>query len=107
MQTGTAFFIMPTAIREFLYVHTDMLDSHSYNSETNVLRVINNDSAVNEKVMVSFPNLYYYPISARYLSNIQIRITDNHSAKTCRLPLKLPAYYIFDDAIIILFHSAN
>ena len=78
-QTGRAFFIMPTATREFLYVHTDMLDSHSYNSETNVLRVINNDRAVNEKVMISFPNLYYYPISARYLSNIQIRITDNHS----------------------------
>ena len=78
-QTGSAFFIMPTATREFLYVHTDMLDSHSYNSETDVLRVINNDREVNEKVMVSFSNLYYYPISARYLSNIQIRITDNHS----------------------------
>src|SRR3981189_1797474 len=78
-QTGSAFFIMPTATREFLYLHTDMLDSHSYNSETDVLRVINNDRAVNEKVMVSFSNLYYYPISARYLSNIQIRITGNHS----------------------------
>lgn len=78
-QPGTAFFVMPTSTREFLYIHSDMLDSHSYNNETNVLRVINNDRAVNEKVMVSFQNLYYYPISARYLSNIQIRITDNHS----------------------------
>ena len=70
---------MPSEVREFLYVHTDMLDSRSYNNEANVLRVINNDRAAGEKVLVSFQNLYYYPISARYLSSIQIRITDNHS----------------------------
>lgn len=76
---GTAYCVMPAASREFLYVHSDMLDSNNYNNGNTVLRVINNDRAVNEKVMVSFPNLYYYPISGRYLSNIQIRITDNHS----------------------------
>ena len=88
-QTGTAFFIMPSSTREFLYVHTDMLDSHCYNSESNVLRVINNDRAVNEKVMVSFPNLYYYPISSSYLSSIQIRITDNHSDKDLPFALEV------------------
>src|SRR5271167_2046583 len=77
--TGSALFVMPSATREFLYVHTDMLDSRSYNNESNVLRVINNDGAVNDKVMVSFQHLHYYPISVRYLSNIQIRITDNYS----------------------------
>ena len=78
-QIGTSLCMMPAALREFLYIYSDMLDSHSYNNQSNVLRVINNDTTGSEKVMVPFVNLYYYPISARYLSNIQIRITDNFS----------------------------
>jgi hypothetical protein len=78
-QIGTSFCVMPAALREFLYIYSDMLDTHSYSNESNVLRVINNDTTGTEKVMIPFANLYYYPISARYLSNIQIRITDNFS----------------------------
>jgi len=78
-QIGTSFCVMPAALREFLYIYSDMLDTHSYSNESNVIRVINNDTTGTEKVMIPFANLYYYPISARYLSNIQIRITDNFS----------------------------
>ena len=86
---GSAFVVMPTAVREFLYMYTDMLDSRSYNNEANMLRVINNDRAAAEKVLVSFQNLYYYPISARSLSSIQIRITDNHSDEDLPFTLKV------------------
>ena len=78
-QIGASLCVMPAALREFLYISSDMLESHSYNNGSNVLRVINNDTTGTEKVMVPFANLYYYPISARYLSNIQIGITDNFS----------------------------
>ena len=77
--TGTSLFIMPTATREFFYIRTDIINSQNYNSGGDVLRVINNDRAVNERVLISFQNFHYFPISARYLSNIQIRITDNHT----------------------------
>jgi hypothetical protein len=77
--TASGLCVMPAAVREFLYIHSDILSTHSYNGGSNVLRVINNDRAANDKVMITFTNLYYYPISTRFLSNIQIRITDNHT----------------------------
>ena len=98
---------MPAALREFRYISSDMLESHSYNNEGNVLRFINNDTTGTEKVMVPFVNLYYYPISARYLSNIQIRITTILVTKTCLSPVKLLACYTFEDATIILFPSVD
>src|ERR1700727_2790621 len=69
--------VMPAALREFLYIHSDILSTHSYNGGSNVLRVINNDRAANDKVIITFTNLYYYPISTRFLSNIQIPIIKN------------------------------
>ena len=108
--TATTIFVIPTATREFFYVHSDMLDSHTYSSETNVLRVINSDRALNEKVMVSFQNFYYYPISARYLSNIQMRITDNHTEEdlpfdrevTCLLHFRRCNCHPFSQNLVVI-----
>ena len=71
---------MPSATREFFYLYTNIISSHTYSGAINMLRVINNNTALpNEKIMISFPHFYYHPISQLYIPNIQIRITDNHT----------------------------
>src|SRR5438477_6659795 len=88
-QTASSVFIMPASVREFLFIHSNMSDSQTSKNETNVLRVINNDREAHEKVLASFVNLYYYPVSTRYLTNIQIRITDNHSTEDLPFTLEV------------------
>lgn len=88
---GSASISMSTAVREFLHVHTDLLESNNFNG-SDVIRVINNDRAPDENVMISFPNLYYYPIRTRYLYNIQFRITDSRSDDD--LPFSLEVTYL-------------
>ena len=79
-QTGTSIVVMPSATRDFFYVYTNIISSHTYSGAANILRVINNVPTLpNEKVMISFAHFYYHPIAQLHIPNIQIRITDNHT----------------------------
>ena len=88
-QTASSVFIMPASVREFLFINSNMSDSQTSKNETNVLRVINNNREAHEKVLASFTNLYYYPVSTRYLTNIQIHISDNHSTEDLPFTLEV------------------
>jgi len=78
--TGTSIVLMPSATREFFYLYTNIISSHTYSGAINMLRVINNNTALpNEKIMISFPHFYYHPITQLHISNIHIRITDSHT----------------------------
>jgi hypothetical protein len=78
--TGTTIVVMPTATREFFYLYTNIIASHTYSGAVNILRVINNNTTTpNEKIMLSFPHLYYHPISQLHIPNIQIFITDSYT----------------------------
>ena len=79
-QIGNNIVLMPSATREFLYVYTNIIPSHTYSGATNILRVINNNSsAPNERVMITFPNFYYHLINQLHITNIRISITDHYT----------------------------
>jgi hypothetical protein len=78
--TSKSIVVLPSVTREFFHLYTNIISSHTYCGAKNVLRVINNiASTQNDKIMMSFPHLYYHPISQFFIPNIEIRITDNHS----------------------------
>ena len=78
--TDTSVVVMPSATRDFFYLYTNIIASHTYSGAVNLLRIINNSTSLaNEKVMVSFQHLYYHPLTQINIGNIQIRITDNHT----------------------------
>ena len=78
--TGKSIVLLPSATREFFYLFTNIIASHTFSGAVNMLRVINNNTALpNEKILISFPHFYYHPITQLVISNIQIRITDNHT----------------------------
>jgi hypothetical protein len=79
-QIGSSLAILPSATREFFYLYTNIIASHTYSGAINMLRVINNNTSLpNEKIMISFQHLYYHPLTQFFIPNIQIRITDNHT----------------------------
>src|SRR3977135_504039 len=62
--TGTSIVLMLSATREFFYLYTNIIFSHTYSGAIIMLRVINNNTALpNEKIMISFPHFYYHPIT--------------------------------------------
>src|SRR6266699_1290814 len=78
--TSTSIVLMPSAIREFFYLFINIISSHTYSGANNMLRIINNNTALpNEKIMISFPRFYYHPITQLNIPNIQLHITDNHT----------------------------
>ena len=77
---STQMVTMPTATREFFYIYTNIIPSHTFTGAVNKLRVINNNTVLpNEKIMINFSHYYYHPVSQLSISNIQIHITDNIS----------------------------
>ena len=79
-EKGTSIVLLPSATRDFFYVYTSIISSHTFSGATNIFRVINNVLAQpNEKVLISFSHFYYHPIVHQHIPNIQIRITDNHT----------------------------
>jgi hypothetical protein len=70
-----------SANRPYLNVYCDAVAPHLVNSEEYpLLRVINNNVGLNEKAMLEFQNLHYYPVAKRYLTNINTYITDHFIA---------------------------
>jgi len=71
---------LPSAMRPFLHVYSNAILPHCVNEdEYPLLRVINNNALKNEKVMLTFAQPQYYPVARRYISNIQITITNHIS----------------------------
>jgi hypothetical protein len=91
--TGTGPVTLVSANRPFLHVCSDVVLPHLINSdEYPLLRIINNNSNADEKVMLSFPTLHYYPVCRRYVSKIRSFITDHFS--TDSLPFKHTVSYL-------------
>jgi hypothetical protein len=83
-ETNTAKYPMqlPSAIREMLYVHANIISWHFVNQDQRpLLRVINNSAKDGEQVMLSFPFLQYHPVARKFFSNIHTYITDSFSAE--------------------------
>jgi hypothetical protein len=90
---GTNPITLVSANRPFLYVCSDVVLPHLINSdEYSLLRIINNNASENEKVMLSFPTLHYYPVCRRYISKIRSYIIDHFS--TDSLPFKHTVAYL-------------
>src|SRR5277367_7113119 len=84
---------LPTATRQQLYIHSNIVEGHLINNdEQQLLRVINNSAQVGEKVMLSFPYLQYYLITRRYITSIRTHITDNYTSDT--LLFSKPVLYL-------------
>ena len=90
---GTNPVTLVSANRPFLYVCNDLVIPHLINSdEYPLLRIINNNANENEKIMLSFPTLHYYPVWRRYISKIHSYIIDHVS--TDSLPFKYTVAYL-------------
>ena len=69
--------VLKTYKRNYLYVHCDCLDYYYINNSVcDIIKVVKNDSEPDEKTIISVQNPQYYAISRRYLSNINMYITD-------------------------------
>jgi hypothetical protein len=78
--TGSAIVTLPSATREYFYLYTNIIESHTYSGAVNILRIINNNTSLpNDKIMLTIRHFYYHPISQLHIPSIRIRITDNHT----------------------------
>jgi hypothetical protein len=84
---------LPSATRELLNVHTNIIQGHLVNQEVrSLLRVINNDANDGENVVVSFPHLQYHQLIRSYIQNIHTYITDDFT--TDPLDFHKPVSYL-------------
>ena len=74
---GTHPAVMKTYKRNYFYVHCDCLDYYYLNSNvSDIIRVVKNESEPDEKTIISVQNPQYYAVSRRFLSNINMYVTD-------------------------------
>src|SRR5271154_6349864 len=74
---GTASTILMPGKRHLLYVHCDCLDYHYINNNvSDLLKIIQNNAEVDEKVFLNFSDPHYYAVSRRPTDNINMFITD-------------------------------
>ena len=74
---GTEEVVLKTYKRNHLYVHCDCLDYYYINNNvSDILKVVKNTSEPDEKTIITIQNPQYYAISRRFLSNINMYITD-------------------------------
>src|SRR5277367_482169 len=93
-QKGTSIRLI-AAVRPFLHVYCNIiLPQYVNDNEYPLLRVINNNAIADEKTMITFHQPHYYPVSQRYISNINIYIADYTNFD----PL------VFTHPIILLLH---
>jgi hypothetical protein len=76
--TATKTFIIQSYKRNHLYVHLDCLDHHYINNNvSDLIRVVPNNAPLDEETQVAFQDPRYYSVSQRYLSVINMYITDS------------------------------
>ena len=74
--TGTLAVIMKTYKRNHLYVH---LDYHDINKQTShLIKVLPNSAGIDEKLQLTFSDPHDYSVAKRFLSTINMYITDSY-----------------------------
>ena len=64
--------------RPHFYVHCDCIDYYYINNNvSHLIKIVNNNAKVNEKIVQSFNFPNYYVVTRRIMSNINMYITDN------------------------------
>ena len=64
--------------RTHFYVHCDCIDYHFINNNvSHLIKIVNNNAQINEKVVQSFSFPSYYAVTRRIMSNINMYITEN------------------------------
>lgn len=77
--TGSEPVVMKEHKRSHFYIHLDCLDYHYINNNaSDLLKVVPNTAAIDEKLQVTFTNPYYYNVARRNLSTINTYITDSY-----------------------------
>ena len=65
--------------RNHLYIHLDCLDYHYINNiASDLVKVVPNSAALDEKLQLTFSDPHYYAVAKRYTSNINMYITDSY-----------------------------
>lgn len=76
---GSIAVIMKSYKRSHMYVHLDCLDHHYINNNvSDLLKVIPNSAATDEKVLLTFSDPHYYAVASRYMGIINMYITDDY-----------------------------
>ena len=74
---GSLSTVLKSYKRGHFYIHCDCMDYHYINNTvSDLLRSIANSAEVDEKVILSFQDPRYYAVAKRYMSNINMFVTD-------------------------------
>jgi hypothetical protein len=77
--TGTQAVVMKSYRRSHFYIHLDCLDYHYINNNvSDLLKIVPNNAAIDEKLQLTFSDPHYYTVAKRYLSTINMYVTDNY-----------------------------
>ena len=77
--SGSKAVVMKTHSRTHFYIHLDCLVHHYINNNvSNLIRTIPNNAPIDEKVQLTFNDHRYYAVAKRYLSTINMYITDDY-----------------------------
>jgi hypothetical protein len=71
--------VMKESKRSHFYIHLDCLDYHYINNNvSDLIKIIPNKAEKEEKLQVTFHDPHYYTVAGRYLSTINMYITDSY-----------------------------
>jgi uncharacterized lipoprotein YajG len=77
--SGTGKAIMHSYQRSHFYIHLDCLDYHYINnSVSDLIKVVPNTAALDEKVLLTFHEPQYYSVARRHMNTLNIYITDTY-----------------------------
>jgi hypothetical protein len=77
--TGSQSVVMKTYKRSHFYIHLDCLDYHYINNNvSDLIKVVANSATIDEKLQLTFSEPHYYKVAKRYMSTINMFITDSY-----------------------------
>jgi hypothetical protein len=77
--TASKVVVMKSYKRSHFYIHLDCLDYHYINNNaSNLLKVVPNTAAIDEKLQLTFSDPHYYAVTKRYMSTINMYVTDSY-----------------------------
>jgi hypothetical protein len=77
--TSSKAVVMKESKRSHFYIHLDCLDYHYINNNvSDLIKVVPNKAEKDEKLQVTFQDPHYYAVAGRYLSTINMYITDSY-----------------------------
>jgi hypothetical protein len=76
---GSQAVTMKTYKRSHFYIHLDCLDYHYINNNvSDLIKVVPNSAALDEKLQLTFSDPHYYAVAKRYMSTINMYVTDSY-----------------------------